>query len=301
MLKYITPLMIFVLFSATASASTGRFFYEGNGSLSIINKNTGHKATVQYRAPNGTYNEAAIHELDEIFEMPARRLGEDVSLRLISMLDYLEDHFVKGQTLTMLSGFRTKEHNSHLKRAARTSYHLDGMAADLIFPGIPSRQVWDYVRSLNCCGAGYYFGKSVHIDSGRPRFWTSVGSHRAKGELKNHYVYLATDKDIYHPGETMRLFLSAVSDYPFGIRTEFQLEHKKRYLLSFNPNFHGKQSDGICQPIRSREEARFMTWEIPADWKGPDGPLNVEIHFCNHHWKDMPSSLISKPFLSNSL
>ncbi|MDO8519965.1 MAG: DUF882 domain-containing protein [Deltaproteobacteria bacterium] len=291
----LTGLLVILLFAPPVYGAPGRFFYEGNGFLSIANENTKSRASVHYRLEDGSYDRGALNRLNSVFGMP-EKMGEDISLRLISMLDYLEDKFAKGKTLALLSGYRSVDKNRRLRRAAKASQHIDGMAADVIFPGVPPKKVWEHLRTLDCCGAGYYGGKAVHVDSGRPRFWTGVSPRRPKGADENKYIYLSIDKDIYFPGETIRLFLSGVSHFPFGIRPELRLMHKKRTILTLAPDFK-QRNHPTCQPIRQRAETRFIYWKIPEKMKFPKGTLNFEMNFCDaERWVAMPKELISKPF-----
>ena len=91
------------------------------------------------------------------------------------------------------------------------------------------------------------------------------------------------------------LFFSGVSDCPFGVRSSLRLMHKKKTLLSFKPDFKNPSSK-TCQPIQKRGESRFIYWEIPDDFSATDHLLNVEARFCNHRFKAMPKSILSKPF-----
>lgn len=294
---------VLLFFSTTAYGESGRYFLEGDGALSICNEKTKKTVSVIYRLPNGDYDSEALDQLNMVFGMPEDLLKEDISLRLISMLDYLQDHFSPGQTLNLLSGYRSPSYNSKLRRrgrrAAKTSYHMEGMAADVIFPQASPREIWEYVRGLNCCGIGYYHGKAVHVDSGKPRFWTQESAiHKYDDKLKNRPIYLSVDKDIYYAGESVRLFLSGISDYPFGVRPTFQLVKEDRVLLNFNPQFYAKQ--GIapeeCRPIHDRRDARFIYWTIPEDYNPPAGPVTVGAQFCGSSF-EMPMAVVSKPFV----
>ncbi len=72
----------------------------------------------------------------------------------------------------LISGYRTPRTNSHLRGAARNSYHIKGQAADL---RLRSRSVADMsraARGLKAGGVGSYYRSSfVHVDSGPMRTW----------------------------------------------------------------------------------------------------------------------------------
>lgn len=288
--------------NSSPSQPNGRFFYEGNGSFTISNQHTGKKATVQYRNTDGTYNRQAMDQLNLIFGVPAKSLQEDVSLRLIAMLDYLEDRYSKGQTIQLFSGYRSPKYNENLRKqgrlAGKTSYHLYAMATDVIFPGANPKEIWEYVRGLDCCGVGYYHGDKIHVDSGKPRFWTSeTALPKTKEPPLNKNIYLATDKDIYHPGEKMQLFLSAISDLPIGIKTKFHLMQDGKKIQSFKPQFRRTADEGKCFVAKELKDARLIYWEIPKKLKKiTSDKLGIEVEFCEPTYENMPPKVVSKQF-----
>ena len=93
----------------------------------------------------------------------------------IEFTDYLEDQLGKGSLITITSGYRAPEYNTKLRKggglAAKASLHQYGMAADFIMDEVPSKRVWEYVRSIGFGGTGYYHGETVHVDVGPSRFW----------------------------------------------------------------------------------------------------------------------------------
>lgn len=282
------------------AAEGGRYFYEGDGLISIQNKHTGKTLTVCYRCNDGTYPKSAINQINLLFGMPAAGLGEDVSLRLISFLDFLQDKFAPKKTLKMTSGYRSPSYNARLRKmgrlAAETSYHINGMAADVEFPGANAREVWEYIRSLNYGGVGYYQTNSLHIDSGRPRFWTQATALPKKREpIGNRHIYLSTDQDIYHPGEKVRLFLSGISDYPFGVERKMKLG-RSRYNEDLGVKFYDDKGEK-CIPIRTRSDARFISWTIPENFPTGRKRLQISMDFCDlKNYPNMPLDILSRPF-----
>ncbi|MBI4411936.1 MAG: DUF882 domain-containing protein [Deltaproteobacteria bacterium] len=324
--------------SRAPAAEPGRYFYEGDGKIDLGGKRG--TLSVTYRGNDGTYSTASLKKIDTFFGMPSALLGEGISLRLIAMIDYLQDKFAPGKTLTLRSGYRSPEYNTSLRKkgklAAKTSYHMEGMAADLVFPGASPQNIWDYVKNLDCCGIGIYGGKEVHLDSGKPRFWTAeTALPKEDVPPQNRNIYLAADKDIYYPGETLRLFFSGVSDYPFGVKVPFKLKKGDRTIASFTPEFKKEISGKECVSLDEKRQARLITWKIPEDlnagppqsrplaaepkranvmtastlsieesrglapefFKAPDGKLNVEVEFCDPVTEMMPPSVASKPFV----
>ncbi|MBI2499988.1 MAG: DUF882 domain-containing protein [Deltaproteobacteria bacterium] len=140
-----------------------RFLYEGNGQLPVCNHNTGECTIVDYKNRDGTYNEKAQEEADHAFGIPSGS-HEHYSLRLVALLDHLQDHFQADHYET-ISSYRDFLHNLVLRASGRpavqTSLHLDGMATDGFFPGVDARTVWNYLRELRNGGAGYYYQDPV--------------------------------------------------------------------------------------------------------------------------------------------
>lgn len=303
-------LFIFFLSLSTLSfaAEKGRYFLEGDGDIAFTNKNTGAVTRVTYRNADGSYNTAAIKTIDQVFGL-SPDFGEDISLRLISNLDFFQDKYTPGKPLTLYSGFRSPAYNQKLRdqkrKAGRTSYHIDGMAADVVFVGYESKKIWEDIRHLNCCGIGYYDGISVHIDSGRPRFWTTeTALPKVDTPPQNKNIYLSIDKDIYLPGETMQLFFSGISDYPFGVKAQMELVRDSAGAhvsapLRFVPQFpENKNPDpNACMVLKDRKDSRQILWPIPSDKKYLSGKLAVSVEFCDPITPLMPKTLLSRPFV----
>lgn len=285
-----------------AKNNSGRFFYEGDGFISLTNTHNGKKVSVQYRLADGSYDAKALSQIDLVFGMANQELGEKVSLRLIAMLDYLEDKFSPGKTLKLISAYRSPKYNQQLRDkgrlAGQTSYHINGMAADVEFPGAKPKEIWEHVKSLNCCGVGDYGGKYIHVDSGKPRFWESKTALPEKDEpQENKNIYLASDLDIYHAEETMRLFFSGISDYPFGVKPTFQVVKGDKTLHSFLLHFEGPTPNQECVTINNFKQSRNIYWTIPKDFKNSDNQLNIQVEFCGFDYKKMPKQILSKPFI----
>jgi hypothetical protein len=274
---------------AFGESSSGRFFLEGDGTVRIIDAKSGKGGTIVYRNHDGTYSEKGEHEINRVFGAPS---DDPISLRLIALLDYLQDHFKKG-TIRLVSGYRSPEYNEGLRKkgklAAPTSLHIEGMAADIDIDNVNGRTLWNYARSLDCCGAGYYHGKGIHIDTGPVRFWDET-SAKVDKNLGGHnkLILLRTDQDIYHPGEKVRLTLSRVTDYPFGIRPVISLIGKEGEVaakVSLEP------ANGDCWRIKNRGRARSLSWTIPPDFE--KGRLKISLEFCEKPAPEMPDKIFS--------
>src|SRR3989304_474948 len=100
------------------------------------------------------------------------------------------------------------------------------MAVDIEMEGVEGKRLWEFVRGLNCCGAGYYHAKAIHVDVGPSRFWDET-STQVEQDLgaRNRLVVLRTEWDRSRPGEEVRMPLGRITDYPIGVRRDGQLIH----------------------------------------------------------------------------
>lgn len=296
-LKCISCFLALLVCSSPVNAieSFQRFQYQGDGQLTLQARGSGKKITINY-IKEGT---AAHQQINSLFGMPAAQLGEGISLRLIAMIDYLEDEYSPGQTINLTSGYRSPQYNESLRQkgqlAGKTSYHMEGMAADLIFPGADHRAIWEGVRLLNCCGVGHYGAASLHLDSGKPRFWEAATALPPENENPlNRNIHLDMDYDYYAPGETMRLFFSAISHYPFGLKNWFEvLNDQGKVLLGFAPQ---NALPNACLPLKTRKEVRFLAWKIPEQSKRLKGSLTIRAQFCDPLYEKMPLAVSSRVF-----
>lgn len=283
----------FLLCSLTAGAApSGRFFIEGDGKVHLVNTKTGAGGLMTYRTPGGDYPETAQRKIDQIFGVPPNA-SEGIALRLTALLDYLQDQ-LKGGTIKIVSGYRSPTYNEGLRqkgrRVARTSMHLEGMAADIEIQGVHGKRLWEFVRGLNCCGAGYYHAKLIHIDVGPSRFWTQTTT-RVEQDLgaRNKLVLLRTEWDLYRPGEEVRLTLSRITDYPIGVRRDGQLIDAGQEVVGVR--LENVQTD--CLLIRSRSAARSLVWKVPKQI-APMEKARIRISFCQR-LPEMPQSIDSNP------
>lgn len=285
----------FLLLSSliAAGAPSGRFFFEGDGRVHLVNGRTGAGGPITYRTPAGDYPESAQRRINQIFGVPPHA-SEGIAIRLTALLDYLQDQ-LKGGRIQIVSGYRSPAYNEGLRRqgrlAARTSMHLEGMAADIEMEGVEGRRLWMFVRGLNCCGAGYYHAKSVHVDVGPSRFWdeTSTGVEQDLG-ARNKLVLLRTEWDRYRPGAEVRMTLGRITDYPIGVRRDGQLIHAGQEVAGV------RLEDGRadCLVIPTRSAARALVWKIPAR-VAPMDKARIRISFCQPRFPEMPEGIDSNP------
>ena len=143
----------------------------GNGRLTLTRNDNGEKLTVQYRRPDGSYDAEALAKLGHIMRCSLTGREAVMSVKLIELLDAVEDKFGK-KGLTLLSGYRTFKNNGQTPGAVKHSLHMMGWAADIKIQGYSSTKVKKYARKLWAGGVGYYPYKGfTHLDVGKARYW----------------------------------------------------------------------------------------------------------------------------------
>lgn len=273
-----------------------RFFLMGNGALHLKNLRNNQEARVDLIDVDGAIDEAALRTVDRVFGFPTEEKGEHISPRLLFMLSYFSDRVAPGKMISIESAYRSPEYNDQIRakgaNAARTSTHMDGMALDFWIEGVDGRQLWQTVREKDCCGVGHYGGKTIHLDAGRPRFWEAATSGTKTTEPDyNRHIYLSTDFDRYAPGEELRLSLSGISVFDFGVRTTARLYAVEKSVKSVArlPIRSNVQTE--CVRIDNRKASRFLYTSLPADL--PAGRYAVQLEFCQKPFPQMPDKTLS--------
>lgn len=99
--------------------------------------------------------------------------------KLVDYLEKIRAHF--GKPVCITSGYRSPAHNEKVG-GVKSSYHVKGMAADIVIDGVKSRDVAEYAETIGCGGIGWYEARNfTHIDtrSGRVR-WKDSGNNVVK-------------------------------------------------------------------------------------------------------------------------
>lgn len=294
-------LVLFVSFFAAttiAGPDQGRFFIMGSGVMQLKNLRNNREATVQLLNADGSFNEADFNTVDWIFGFPTSKKGEHISPRLLFMLSYFAERLAPGKPINIESGYRSPEYNDKIRamgnNAARTSTHMDGMALDFWLEGVDGKKLWETIKARNCGGIGHYGGKTVHFDAGRPRFWEAATSGtRSKEPDENRHLYLSTDYDRYAPSGKVRLALSSLSSFQFGVLPAIEVFHSgsRQQPLAALPL---DQADGsACLIIGARKASRFLTADLPPDL--PAGRYQLKVSFCNRPFARMPEEAFSNP------
>ncbi len=151
------------------------FKFSGDGVIGMHDIQTHEFFNVIYRDKKGRYDEEALATIDHIFRCHGGQEEFPISLKLIELLDHIQDHY-GAEEIKVISGYRSPHYNARLRRrsrrVARESLHMEGMAADIIIPGISARQLSKYAKSLNAGGVGYYGRRAfIHVDVGPVRHW----------------------------------------------------------------------------------------------------------------------------------
>lgn len=270
----------------------------GSGTMHLKNLRNNREARVHLLNPDGSFNEADFTTVDWVFDFPTKEKDEHISPRMLFMLSYFAERLAPGKTIHIESAYRSPEYNEKIRaqgnNAARTSAHLDGMALDFWLEGVDGKELWETIRARNCGGIGHYGGKTVHFDAGRPRFWEAATSGTRSPEPDNNrHLYLSTEYDRYAPAEKIRLSLSNLSSFSFGVRPSIEVFRSgdQRQSVATLPLNQGNGSD--CVPIGERKASRFLTATLPADL--PPGRYQFKLAFCDKPFPQMPDEALSNP------
>lgn len=283
-----------------------RFFLEGDGRLALENMKTGERGMVVYRLPDGTYPPAVRREINEIFGLEGDPVVENISLRFVALLDYIQDQYGDGtKTIKMNSAYRAPDYNQRLRdrggTVAKASTHMEGMAADLRIDGVDGRYLWESLRAKDCCGVGWYGGNAIHVDAADPRFWTGTTSKvRTDISENNKKILLRTDYDIYRPGETVHLELLRVTVFPFGVKRQAEwvaLQDGNEKSLGFVTLQFSEESRDDCVMIHNRVEARALSVPLSGQNAASQGESYIKLEFCDKPSPEMPDSTLSNQIM----
>ena len=293
---FLTVVTSFFFWQCAASQPTDRFFLMGSGTLHLKNLRNEQEARVHLLNRDGSFNERAFDEVDRVFGFPTEEKGEHISPRLLFMLSYFSDHVAPGKMIAIESGYRSPDYNNKIREkganAAKTSTHIDGMALDFWLEGVDGKELWETVRAKNCCGVGHYGCKTIHLDAGRPRFWEAATSGTKNKEPDdNRHILLSTDFDRYGLGEKIKLSLSGISTFGFGIRPTahiYSSSDSEQPIALLQIQTRNKSS---CIMISDHKSSRFLYASLPP--KLPAGRYKVKIEFCEKPILQMPSEVSS--------
>lgn len=152
--------------------------------------------------------------------------------KLIAYVQKIRTHF--GKPVIINSGYRCVTHNKNVG-GANGSYHLKGMAADIVVKDVAPAEVAKYAESIGILGIGLY-DTFVHIDTRTSKsFWYGQGQAKRNtfggGSIANDLIRSfqeAAKKDgfnlqvdgIYGPmtETTMQKAMLYLTKYPWRLR-----------------------------------------------------------------------------------
>lgn len=143
--------------------------------LAFYNTHTLERLHICY-CRNGKYDIKALAKINHILR--DHRSGEvrAIDTRLLDLLHTLSGRLKTESSFHIISGYRSPESNSKLRRNGRgvasKSMHMLGKAIDIRLPGVNTRFLRDAAVKIKGGGVGYYAKSNfVHVDVGRVRFW----------------------------------------------------------------------------------------------------------------------------------
>lgn len=86
-----------------------------------------------------------------------------IDLENVEKIQQIRDHF--KQPIKITSAYRTAKYNSAIG-GAKSSYHIKGMATDIVVSDVDARKVALYAESIGCRGVIWYPQKKfTHVDN----------------------------------------------------------------------------------------------------------------------------------------
>ncbi|MCB9625917.1 MAG: LysM peptidoglycan-binding domain-containing protein [Sandaracinaceae bacterium] len=124
-----------------------------------------------------------LRYLEGMLRRDERDIDRHTTPRMALLLAQISDHF-GGRTITVVSGFRDPRRFS-----GSGSQHVAGIASDIQVQGVPHRTVWEYCRTIDAVGCGFYPRSSfVHVDAREERThwvdWSRPGRRPRYGTLR---------------------------------------------------------------------------------------------------------------------
>lgn len=145
--------------------------------LYIKNQRTGDVFNDVVKQGSVTF-EDAYAEIDHLMRDWRRDEVMQMDRGLIDLMLAVQDEIGHAEPITVISGYRSKSTNDMLRRkirkVAKNSYHIRGMAVDLRIKGVSTAALRQVAMHQNAGGVGYYpSGRFIHLDTGPIRSWRS--------------------------------------------------------------------------------------------------------------------------------
>ena len=144
--------------------------------LGFNNVRTGEELEITYRVGRH-YLPSALNRINYLLRDVLSGEVKPIDPRLLDLLYCVRRTLDTEDPYVVISGYRSPRSNRILARrkpgVARNSLHIDGMAVDLLLPGRDLDAVAETAKSFHAGGVGYYPRSNfVHLDVGRPRYWS---------------------------------------------------------------------------------------------------------------------------------
>lgn len=161
-----------------------------SGDIWLRAENLDEEVRVNIYKPDGSFDDAALAQLDELFRCARTGAVRAVRAELYEQLSRIFDHF-EGKRIDLVSGFRYAERDS--------SRHYHASAMDIRIKGVSINEMYRYAESLDAGGMGiglYPVSGFVHVDfraPGEPSYrWTDTtgpnsGKKKSKKKKKPSY------------------------------------------------------------------------------------------------------------------
>ncbi len=156
-----------------------------SGDVWLRAENLNEEVRLNIYKPDGSFDDASLAKLDEIFRCARTGAVRAVRAELYEQLSRIYDHF-EGKRIDLVSGFRFAERNS--------SRHYHASAMDIRIKGVSINEMYRYAESLDGGGMGiglYPTSGFIHVDfraPGEPSYrWTDTSgpdSGKAKKSKK---------------------------------------------------------------------------------------------------------------------
>jgi uncharacterized protein YcbK (DUF882 family) len=285
-----------LLLAGPTLAAESRFYFSGDGQLTLHHAHfAGEVLEVRYRRADGSYDPEALARIARFFRSRTDGRQGAVSLRLVELLDYVEDTY-KPKRLTLVSGYRSPEFNQALRaggrRVAQASLHTEGMAADVQPAGLKLRPLWNTLRAAQLGGVGLYAGEGfLHLDTGKARFWEAATSGVDQNPAKeNARLFARTDFDRYATLDGALIRLHSVTALPIRIARTARVGAATVELTSPDA---GVRADGDCWVFDEPADSYALSVTTPLPPPLTRAPIRLAT--CAPRIGATPAEVLTNP------
>ncbi len=144
--------------------------------LFIQNRRTGEVFDDIVRRGMDVFDEA-YEKIDHLMRDWRRDEVIQIDRPLIDRLLAVQSEVGYDHPILVVSGYRSQKTNDMLRRkirrVAKDSYHIKGMAVDFRIDGVSSRRLRSVTVKQKAGGVGYYPSRGfIHLDTGPVRSWS---------------------------------------------------------------------------------------------------------------------------------